>query len=84
MSEFLKPDEIDTELSANPYIRAMQVANRIGLMGVRIEDIERTFPLGATDLLCAMHDIEEVQGRAVDLDTARDNVIEGENNGEDF
>lgn len=46
--------------SNNPYIRALQAANRIGLMGVRIEDIQRTFPLGAVDVLCVALELEEL------------------------
>jgi len=57
--EFLSTEEIELKLSKNPYIKALQVANRLGLMGIRIEDIERTFPLGETDLLCAIHDLEQ-------------------------
>jgi hypothetical protein len=59
MAEFLKPDEVlEMPLSRRPYMKVMQVANRLGLMGIRIEDIERTFPLGETDLLCSIVDME--------------------------
>jgi hypothetical protein len=60
MAEFLEPEEVTKlSFSNNPYMRALQAANRIGLMGVLIEDVERTFPLGITDVLCVAHDVEE-------------------------
>ena len=59
MSEFLKPEDVaELPFSKNPYLKMLQAANRIGLMGVRIEDIERTFPLGATDVLIVAYELE--------------------------
>ena len=69
MTEFLKPREIvDLPLSNNPYLRALQVANRIGLLGKRIEDIDRTFPLGFIDLMGAIMEIENETGEYIELD----------------